>query len=172
MAIEKPMRIPVNGTWEEFNPQTSLNMIKDMSSFIKQLSVASDAESARKVLDAAATNHGIHVPAGGTNTQFLRGDLTWQSIQTVIGQGFVAQSLQQNGWVKAANGLIIQWGTYQGSDGEVFSTLPIPFLNTGLAAACTTLCAAIWFTNTKIFFRDTGNGGSSKPGGMYIAIGY
>ena len=137
MAIEKPMRIPVNGTWEEFNPRTTLNMISDMSAFMRLLNVAADATAARKTLDAAATNHGIHVPAGGTNTQFLRGDLTWQSIQTVIGQGFVAQSLQQNGWVKAANGLIIQWGTFFGNSKHVTGyALPIAYVSWFVPLAC------------------------------------
>ena len=69
----------------------------------------------------AESNHGNHVPKieSPDNARFLRNDGTWQTITSGnIGAtaatmgGIVAGSLAQNGWVKFANGLILQWGTY------------------------------------------------------------
>ena len=60
------------------------------------------------ITDAAPLDHGIHVPSGGSNGTFLRGDLTWQAISGL--GGIVAYSLNQNGYVKFGCGLILQWG--------------------------------------------------------------
>lgn len=72
------------------------------------------------ITDAAAKEHGNHVPVLETanNARFLRNDNSWQAITPAnIGAtaatmgGVVGGSLAQNGWVKFANGLILQWET-------------------------------------------------------------
>ena len=73
------------------------------------------------ITDAAPLDHGIHVPSGGSDGTFLRGDLTWQAISGL--GGIVAYSLNQNGYIKFGCGLILQWG-YSNST-EV--TFPIAF---------------------------------------------
>lgn len=50
MAIENQMLIPVNGTYQVFHPETSLQSISDMTAFIKTLSKAADAAAARTQL--------------------------------------------------------------------------------------------------------------------------
>ena len=60
------------------------------------------------ITDAAPLDHGIHVPSGGSDGTFLRGDLTWQAISGL--GGIVAYSLNQNGYIKFGCGLILQWG--------------------------------------------------------------
>lgn len=107
--VYKTKHLPINNVWTPVYERTDLHQIADMTDFIRNVAKAADAAAVRKLIDAAATNHGLHVPAGGDKTQFLRGDNTWQTINNIIGGGIVAQSLAQNGWVKFSNGLIIQW---------------------------------------------------------------
>lgn len=77
------------------------------------------------ITDAAPLDHGIHVPSGGSDGTFLRGDLTWQAISGL--GGIVAYSLNQNGYVKFGCGLILQWGKYTNSGNDRVITYPIAF---------------------------------------------
>lgn len=78
------------------------------------------------ITDAAPLNHGIHVPSGGSDGTFLRGDLTWQAISGL--GGIVAYSLNQNGYVKFGCGLILQWGTNTiGTRTTRTETYPLPY---------------------------------------------
>ena len=125
--VYKTKHLPINNVWTPVYERTDLHQIADMTDFIRNVAKAADAAAVRKLIDAAATNHGLHVPAGGDATQFLRGDNTWQTINNIIGGGIIAQSLAQNGWVKFANGLIIQWGRSRGRD---LTNFPIAFAKT------------------------------------------
>lgn len=122
--VYKTKHLPINNVWTPVYERTDLHQIADMTDFIRNVAKAADAAAVRKLIDAAATNHGLHVPAGGDETQFLRGDNTWQTINNIIGGGIVAQSLAQNGWVKFSNGLIIQW-LYRTTNGN--HALPISY---------------------------------------------
>lgn len=54
--------------------------------------------------------------------------------------GIIAGSLTKNGWVKFANGLIVQWGfSLDRSFGSTRIKLPIAFQNSVLYAACSTI---------------------------------
>ena len=184
------------GGFDVIQPQTNLNMINDMSAFMRLLNVAADATAARNQLGvkeltpqnmyAAFHSYGVnYVPADVSNNgwnalglcsiyytennkiknqptqygqlinipaaQYTESTQIWieqpgGSIYTrggngmanindtpfslISGQGFVAQSLQQNGWVKAANGLIIQWVTSTVETDTIKTiTLPIQFTN-------------------------------------------
>ena len=65
------------------HPETELAQISDMSSFVRGVCESTDAASFRAAIAATAENCG----------------------------GIVAQSLTTNGYVKFANGLILQWTT-------------------------------------------------------------
>lgn len=126
--VYKTKHLPINNVWTPVYERTDLHQIADMTDFIRNVAKAADAAAVRKLIDAAATNHGLHVPAGGDKTKFLRGDNTWQTINNIIGGGIIAQSLAQNGWVKFANGLIIQWVTsYVAQDSIKTLSIPIAF---------------------------------------------
>ena len=91
------------------------------------------------ITDAAPLDHGIHVPSGGSDGTFLRGDLTWQAISGL--GGIVAYSLNQNGYVKFGCGLILQWGINSagnnGSEGESgWYAFPVNFNSACFALFC------------------------------------
>ncbi|HJI08774.1 MAG TPA: hypothetical protein OIL90_01395 [Phascolarctobacterium faecium] len=91
------------------------------------------------ITDAAPLNHGIHVPSGGSDGTFLRGDLTWQAISGL--GGIVAYSLNQNGYIKFGCGLILQWGINNagnnGNEGESgWYAFPINFNSACFALFC------------------------------------
>ena len=91
------------------HPETELAQISDMSSFVRGVCESTDAASFRAAIAATAENCG----------------------------GIVAQSLTTNGYVKFANGLILQWawGTqedvYNASNSPKFyrTYFPITFTN-------------------------------------------
>ena len=85
------------------------------------------------ITDAAPLDHGIHVPSGGSDGTFLRGDLTWQAISGL--GGIVAYSLNQNGYVKFGCGLILQWG-FTNNTGRPYITFPLKFSNVFTAISC------------------------------------
>lgn len=100
-------------------------------------------DSARRMVSDAQINawngkanasHGTHVPGGGNANTFLRGDLTWQTLAAL--GGITAYSLNQNGYVKFACGLILQWG-YGGSTGSRTITFPLKFTTSCYAILCT-----------------------------------
>ena len=69
--------------------------------------------------------------------------------------GIVDSLLAQNGYVKFANGLILQWGINTGGAVRT-STLPIPFTNVFLAVASTSsewCCPGCSATNTTVTTR-------------------
>ena len=75
------------------------------------------------------------------------------------------QSLQQNGWCKLPNGLILQWGK-----GPNRSTLPLTFPNKGL---CGTGCSSssgyniyTSISKTQIVFQNGSNNNS------WVCFGY
>lgn len=88
--------------------------------------------------------------------------------------GIVAQSLTQNGYVKFANGLIIQWGyEINCNSSSQTITLPISFQsdNNSLAVAITdynTLCCCDWLNKTSFRYRGIS---SSLPNLRWIVVG-
>ncbi len=91
------------------------------------------------------------------------------------------QSLGSNGYQKLPGGLILQWGTYTGTDNNAsVRTLPIAFPNAGLLAFCSIgqdygvqgqeAAAAYNLTNTQVTLKGSGGGASITLN--YFAIGY
>ena len=116
------------------------------------------------ITDAAPLDHGIHVPSGGSDGTFLRGDLTWQAISGL--GGIVAYSLNQNGYVKFGCGLILQWGY---GNSESTQTFPIKFTNSviGIYGSKRAInyeytFAATSITNTNFFMSTRNSEGSSR----------
>jgi len=92
---------------------------------------------------------------GNADTASNANNLGGQSLQWILSQirsattGIVAGNLQQNGWVKFANGLIVQWGT-------------IPYGADGLR----TVSYPIAFSQTPFILNTSRNGNESKPGAL------
>ena len=145
------------------------------------------------ITDAAPLDHGIHVPSGGSNGTFLRGDLTWQAISGL--GGIVAYSLNQNGYVKFGCGLILQWGNGSSSSfskkdyatpkdiGTVTISTPISMstLYQGFICASSTSGPSLFvgfvtaYSGNSLTVRlitslDSGRGGSLVPN--YILLGH
>ncbi len=171
--VYKTKHLPINNVWTPVYERTDLHQIADMTDFIRNVAKAADAAAVRKLIDAAATNHGLHVPAGGDETKFLRGDNTWQTINNIIGGGIVAQSLAQNGWVKFNNGLIMQWGRSNGSGSNITVYFPISFSNQALMIVSSSSFASINSLNANsATINDTSMGGSWKPAFFYLVLGF
>jgi len=62
--------------------------------------------------EAHISNTSLHIPSGGSNETFLRGDNTWQTLAS----NFYG-SLTENGWTEFPNGLIIQWHKHHWTGG-------------------------------------------------------
>lgn len=145
------------------------------------------------ITDAAPLDHGIHVPSGGSDGTFLRGDLTWQAISGL--GGIVAYSLNQNGYVKFGCGLILQWGNGSSSSfskknyatpkdiGTVTISTPISMstLYQGFICASLTSGPSLFvgfvtaYSGNSLTVRlitslDSGSGGSLVPN--YILLGH
>lgn len=66
-------------------------------------------------------------PKTTNNTQLATTAFVHALAGAVNNGGIVAQSLGQNGFVKFANGLILQWGTCRSDKAGIVNTLPIPY---------------------------------------------
>lgn len=114
----------------------------------------------------------IPVFSNGSLDYILKSELA----NATTGGGIVAALLEQNGYVKFANGLILQWGKGSGYINKyAVTTLPIPFSNTNytvvvannsLSAGAIIACEA--FSATQIRVR---NEGYSDPH-HFFAIGW
>lgn len=75
----------------------------------------------------------VNASVSGKTITFTKKDNTKITIDTQdTNNGIVAALLEQNGYVKFANGLILQWGygTWKDTQRIITVTLPIPFTNT------------------------------------------
>ena len=84
---------------------------------------ANTALSNLGILDAI-----VNASVSGKTITFTKKDNTKFSIDTQdTNNGIVAALLEQNGYVKFANGLILQWGYYKATSGSYTVTFPIAF---------------------------------------------
>ena len=133
------------------------------------------------ITDAAPLDHGIHVPSGGSDGTFLRGDLTWQAISGL--GGIVAYSLNQNGYIKFGCGLILQWGKILGdtvnlkiinfpvSFNECFGGLAL-FNGDPVAAAEYATITDLTNTNFKIYmYANNAGTGYANANIFYLFLG-
>lgn len=79
-------------------------------------------------LNHNTTDDKIPVFSNGVLDYILKSELA----NATTGGGIVAALLEQNGYVKFSNGLILQWGygTWENTQRIITVTLPIPFTNT------------------------------------------
>ena len=79
-----------------------------------------------------------------------------QSLQWIVDQinaaktGIVAGNLAQNGWVKFANGLIVQWGVVKNGNGIQRVTYPIAFTTVFHINFCSTIMNNDAITNSAV----------------------
>ena len=104
-------------------------------------------------------------------TAFVRNLINQFKTDGTLG-GIVGGSLSQNGWVKFSNGLILQWGSYPRTGGNI--NYPISFTTKVYAISST---SALDYTSTDLsnlsylHIKDTNYGTPNKVNGWYIAIG-
>ena len=80
----------------------------------------------------------INASVSGKTITFTKKDNTKFSINTQdTNNGIVAALLKQNGYVKFANGLILQWGYYKATSSSYTLTFPIAF-SSKTCAVCVT----------------------------------
>ena len=97
----------------------------------------------------------VNASVSGKTITFTKKDNTKFSIDTQdTNNGIVAALLEQNGYVKFSNGLILQWGYC--SDNQGFSARMITF-PLGFSNACYSLIASTKSESTKLAY-NSGNG--------------
>ena len=80
----------------------------------------------------------VNASVSGKTITFTKKDNTKFSIDTQdTNNGIVAALLEQNGYVKFANGLILQWGYYKATSSSYTLTFPIAF-SSKTCAVCVT----------------------------------
>ena len=81
----------------------------------------------------------VNASVSGTTITFTKKDNTKITIDTQdTNNGIVAALLEQNGYVKFANGLILQWGTYETANASnklITITFPVSFAVTAYSVA-------------------------------------
>lgn len=81
-------------------------------------------------------------------------------------------SLSANGYMKLANGIILQWGAANSSTAGVTTTLPVAFPNYGHRAVATPINAAYAVAAVLTKETITLTSAAGTPGCGYFAIGY
>ena len=92
------------------------------------------------------------------------------------GGGIVAANLNQNGYVKFANGLILQWGIANSNRlAVVHVSFPISFRSSVFNAICSSIGASTGYTKNTGMVADLSLGGMrvtvDNSGGYWFAIG-
>lgn len=105
-------------------PITKAKNIEDVMSIASGGTGADNATSALSNLGILGAI--VNASVSGKTITFTKKDNTKFSIDTQdTNNGIVAALLEQNGYVKFANGLILQWGVYTSGTHNVTITLPI-----------------------------------------------
>ena len=113
----------------------------------------------------------VNASVSGKTITFTKKDNTKFSIDTQdTNNGIVAALLEQNGYVKFSNGLILQWGYAKSNENVI---LPIPFANETWKIASMSTTKSYDYTPTVVSKTNR----SFEPGAWglpydYIAIGF
>lgn len=125
----------------------------------------------------------VNASVSGTTITFTKKDNTKITIDTQdTNNGIVAALLEQNGYIKFANGLILQWGVYTTGNRNVTITLPIATSVTYavLAVARTTNsigctgsqnCQYVSNVTSKTFKAGSYDAGNGYAGFWWLSIG-
>lgn len=89
------------------------------------VSIAGGGTGANTVAAAVKALFGSSAVGSSTKSIYYDGATLKACADSIGGGGIVAQLLEQNGYVKFANGLILQWGVYTTGTRNVTITLPI-----------------------------------------------
>lgn len=141
----------------------------------KVLPVEGGGTGANTVAAAVKALLGSSAVGSSTKSIYYDGATLKACADSIGGGGIVAALLEQNGYVKFANGLILQWGVIK--DNGVLQTFPLAFATRCFAVAVTAnigsshaVASNAWDVNktSAIFYADSTNAPSS---GWYYAIG-
>ena len=117
-------------------PITKAKNIEDVMSIAQGGTGADNATSALSNLGILGAI--VNASVSGKTITFTKKDNTKFSIDTQdTNNGIVAALLEQNGYVKFANGLILQWGYYKATSSSYTLTFPIAF-SSKTCAVCVT----------------------------------
>ena len=134
-------------------PITKAKNIEDVMSIAQGGTGADNVTSALSNLDILGAI--VNASVSGKTITFTKKDNTKFSIDTQdTNNGIVAALLEQNGYVKFANGLILQWGYC--SDNQGFSARMITF-PLGFSNVCYSLIASTKNESTRLAY-NSGNG--------------
>ena len=109
--------------------------------------VANGGTGANTVAAAVKALLGSSSIGSSTKPLYYDGAALKACADSIGGGGIVAQLLEQNGYVKFANGLILQWGALAANDGIVTWIYPIKF--TSVYSLVTTRYAAYFDSLTQ-----------------------
>lgn len=129
-------------------------------------------------LNHNTTDDKIPVFANGMLDYILKSELA----NATTGGGIVAALLEQNGYVKFANGLILQWGVYTTGTRNVTITLPIATSVTYVVIAVTRTennygcsgsqnCQYVSHVTNKTFQAGSYDAGNGYAGFWWLSIG-
>lgn len=129
----------------------------------------------------------VNASVSGKTITFTKKDNTKFSIDTQdTNNGIVAALLEQNGYTKFANGLILQWGTYSNnaanfpiSFSAVYQAVAVPTTSTtvyGNPAPHVPMCTSlnndsVKFSSYYLTQQQANQWASAKASGRYIAVG-
>nr|DAL14047.1 MAG TPA_asm: putative tail fiber protein [Caudoviricetes sp.] len=96
----------------------------------KVLPVEGGGTGAHTVAAAVQALLGSSAVGSSTKSIYYDGEALKACADSIGGGGIVAALLEQNGYVKFANGLILQWGNAGNKGGSVNVTFPVSFTKT------------------------------------------
>ena len=140
----------------------------------KVLPVEGGGTGANTVAAAVKALLGSSAVGSSTKSIYYDGATLKACADSIGGGGIVAALLEQNGYVKFANGLILQWG-YNNTDYAASVTFPIAFTKSCYAIAIgphnrvTGNVVAQNITNSKFSLTAPGSGDCAQA--RWIAIG-
>ena len=149
------------------------------------LSVANGGTGANTVAAAVQALLGSSAVGSSTKSIYYDGETLKACADSIGGGGIVAALLEQNGYVKFANGLILQWGV---ADNGVATqnwsktiTLPIAFSNSNYIVAGSVTATEGWYslfehsnktTSSVLIFASGCWSGNTSRYADWFALGY
>ena len=148
----------------------------------KVLPVEGGGTGANNVAAAVKTLFGSSAVGSSTKSIYYDGATLKACADSIGGGGIVAALLGQNGYVKFANGLILQWGVYTDGKRNVTITLPIAtsvtyavlaVARTANSTGCTGSqnCQYVSNVTDKTFQAGSYDAGNGYAGFWWLSIG-
>lgn len=144
------------------------------------VSIAGGGTGANTVAAAVKALFGSSAVGSSTKSIYYDGATLKACADSIGGGGIVAQLLEQNGYVKFANGLILQWGSSDKTNQDTTVTFPIAF---GVLYSVVAVPKSSWFLsgsnsnfgvksqNNKSFIANMYDSGNGYAGFNWCAFG-